>query len=176
MSFRETTIESEMIYEGKILNLRKDKVNITGGKTSYREIIEHKGAVALVPINDDGNIVLVRQFRKAAEKEVLEIPAGKMEEGEDPLMTAKRELEEETGYCADSIIHMTSMYPAIGYSSEIIHLYLAKDMKKGKTCFDEGEDIEIVEISLKTAVERVLSGEIEDAKTIAGILMVKDIV
>ncbi len=172
MTYEEKTLSSERIYEGAILNLRKDKVTVVGGKTSFREIVEHRGGVTLAAVTDEKKMVLVRQFRKAAEKVVLEAPAGKMEEGEDPLLTAVRELKEETGYTASNIEHITSFYSSIGYSEEVIHLYYATGLTAGETEFDDSEALDVVEYHIAQLKTMVLAGEIEDAKTIAAILIV----
>jgi ADP-ribose pyrophosphatase len=173
MTFEEKTLSSERIYEGAILNLRKDKVVVVGGKTSYREIVEHRGGVTLAAVTDDKKMVLVRQFRKAAEKVVLEAPAGKIEEGEgeDPQLTAIRELKEETGYTASNIEHITSFYSSIGYSEEVIHLYYATGLTPGKTNFDDNEAMDVIEYDIAELKQMVLAGEIEDAKTIVAILI-----
>ncbi len=171
MTFEERTISSEMIYEGAILNLRKDKVTVVNGKTSYREIVEHKGGVALAAVTKDKKMVLVRQFRKAAGKVVLEAPAGKIETKEDPKLTAVRELKEETGYTAKKIEHITSFYSSIGYSEEVIHLYYATDLSPGETDFDDNEALDVVEYDISVLKQMVIKGEIEDGKTIAAILI-----
>ncbi len=176
MIFEEKTISSERIYEGRILNLRKDKVHVKDGKTSYREIVEHNGGVALAAITNEGKMVMVRQFRKAAEKAVLEVPAGKIEKGEDHRLTAERELKEETGYSAEKIEFVTAFYSSIGYSTEKIYLYLATNLTPGETEFDDNESIEIIEYELADLKKMVLSGEIEDAKTIAAILLVENFI
>lgn len=165
MIFEEKTLSKEVIYEGKVLNLRVEQVTAPKG-TATRELIYHRGAVALIPIKDDGKVVLVRQFRKAAEKVLLEIPAGKLEGDEDPMEAAVRELKEETGYTAESIEHLTSFYPAIGYSCERIHLYACRGLTAGETDFDDDEAIEIEEYSPAEMMRMVQSGEIEDGKTI----------
>ena len=175
MVFEEKTISSEMIYEGKILNLRKDKVNVKDNQTSYREIIEHNGGVALAALTDEGKLVMVKQFRKAAEKVVLEVPAGKIEKGEDHSITAERELKEETGYTAGKIEFITSFYSSIGYSTEVIHLYLATQLTPGETDFDDNESIDIIEYHLEELKDMIFNREIEDAKTIAAILLVESI-
>lgn len=175
MIVEEKTISSERIYEGTILNLRKDKVEVKDGKTSYREIVEHNGGVALAAITSEGKMVLVKQFRKAAEKAVLEVPAGKIEKGEDHRLTASRELKEETGYTAGKIEFITSFYSSIGYSTEVIYLYLATDLSPGETEFDENEAIDIMEYELAELKRMIFSNEIEDAKTIAAILLVESI-
>lgn len=176
MIVEEKTISSERIYEGRILNLRKDKVLVKDGKTSYREIVEHNGGVALAAVTPEGKMVMVRQYRKAADKAVLEVPAGKIEKGEDHRLTAKRELKEETGYTAGRIEPITSFYSSIGYSTEVIYLYYATDLTPGETDFDDNEAIEILEYGLPELKRMVLSGEIEDSKTIAAILLVESYV
>jgi ADP-ribose pyrophosphatase len=175
MVFEETTISSERIYEGRILNLRKDKVHVKDGKTSYREIVEHNGGVALAAVTSEGKMVMVRQYRKAAEKAILEVPAGKIEKGEDHRLTAERELQEETGYTAGRIEYITSFYSSIGYSTEVIYLYFASELTPGETNFDDNESIEILEYPLPELKNMVLSGEIEDAKTICAILLAESI-
>jgi ADP-ribose pyrophosphatase len=173
MIVEEKTISSERIYEGRILNLRKDKVHVKDNKTSYREIVEHNGGVALAAVTPEGKMVMVRQYRKAAEKAVLEVPAGKIEKEEDHRITAERELKEETGYSAGRVEFITSFYSSIGYSTEVIYLYFATDLTPGDTDFDDNESIEILEYDLKELKDMVLHGEIEDAKTIAAILLVE---
>lgn len=172
MVFEEKTISSEMIYKGRILNLRKDKVHVKDNQTSYREIIEHNGGVALAAVTDEGKLVMVRQYRKAAEKAVLEVPAGKIEIGEDRMLTAKRELKEETGYTAENFLHLTSFYSSIGYSTEVVHLYLATKLTPGETDFDDNEAIDILEYDVSALKSMVLNAEIEDAKTIVAILLI----
>ncbi|MDO4553083.1 MAG: NUDIX hydrolase [Bacillota bacterium] len=171
MIYREKTLESHRIYEGAILNLRRDRVLVKGDRESWREVVEHNGGVTLAAVTEEGKIVLVRQFRYAAGKAVLEAPAGKIEKGEDPLPAALRELKEETGYTAANIKRLCSFYSSIGYSTEIIHLYLATGLTPGTTDFDDNEAIDVVELALPEARAMVLRGEIEDAKTIAAILM-----
>lgn len=171
MTYEEKTLSSEMLYRGKILNLRRDKVLAVGEVETYREIVEHLGGVTLAAITDEGKMVMVRQYRKAANKVVLEAPAGKMEAGEDPMLTALRELKEETGYTAGHLEHLTSFYSSIGYSEEFLHLYLATDLTPGETDFDDTEAIEVEEVDLEELRQMVLSGTIEDGKTIAAILI-----
>lgn len=170
MTFEEKTISSEMIYEGSILNLRKDKVTVINGE-SYREIIEHRGGSVIVPIDEDGNIVMVKQFRKPVERVCLEVPAGKLDPGEDPLTTAKRELEEETGITAKEIIHLTDIYPSVGYSQEVLYIYMARGLSYGKTHPDENEALDIVKVPLKEAEQMIFDGKLQDAKSVVAILM-----
>lgn len=171
MTHIEETISSEMIYEGNVVNLRKDKVTVKDGKTSYREVVEHRGAVGIIPVTKDGKIPMVRQFRKAVEAVVLEIPAGKMEAGEEPAVTAARELKEETGYTAENLKHLSSFYTSIGFSNELLHVYLATGLTEGETEFDDNESIDMELYDLKDLKKMVLSGEIVDSKTIIAILL-----
>jgi ADP-ribose pyrophosphatase len=173
MITEEITISSERIYEGVILNLRKDQVTVKDGRTSYREIVEHNGGVTIAALTAEGKLVVVKQYRKAAEQVVLELPAGKIDKGEDHSVAAERELTEETGYTAEKMEHLTAFYSSVGYSTEIIHLYLATGLKPGETCFDENEEIEIEEYSINELLAMVRSGEIVDAKTIVGIQTIK---
>ena len=173
MIFEEKTISSQMIYEGAILNLRKDTVEVVGNKISAREIVEHNGGVTLAAVTDDNKMVMVKQFRKAAGKAILEAPAGKREKGEDPLETAVRELKEETGYTASSVKLLTKFYSSVGYSEEIIYIYLCTGLTPGETQFDDNEAIDIIEYDLDNLYEMAANGEIEDAKTIIAILMAK---
>lgn len=173
MVFEEKTLSSEMIYEGKILNLRKDAVEVIGNKTSEREIVEHNGGVALAAVTGDKKMVMVKQFRKAADKVLLEAPAGKREKDEDPLVTAVRELKEETGYTAAEVKFLTKFYSSCGYSEEIIYIYLCRGLTPGDTDFDDNEAIDIIEMDLDELYDMAINGEIEDAKTIIAILLAK---
>jgi len=171
MIFEEKTLSSEMIYKGKILNLRKDKVEVVGGKTSEREIVEHAGGVVIAAVTDDRKMVMVKQFRQAAGKAVLEAPAGKLEKGETPINTALRELKEETGYIAADIRLLAEFYSSVGYSEEIIYAYLCTGLTPGETEFDDNEAIDIIEYELRELYEMAMGGEIEDAKTIIAVLL-----
>lgn len=165
--FREKTLKSECVYKGKILNLRVDQVELENGKTSLREIVEHRGAVAIIAV-DNGSLIMVRQFRKAIEGDLLEIPAGKIE-NEDPLNCAIRELKEETGYTADKWQYICEFYTTPGFSNEKIFLYYATDLKKGQIAPDDDEFIRIERLKLEDAVQMLKRGEFKDAKTIIGI-------
>lgn len=172
MTFEEKTLQSERIYEGAILNLRKDQVTVKNG-TSYREIVEHNGGAVLAAITREKKMVMVRQFRKPAERIMLEAPAGKIDPGEEALQAARRELKEETGYTAGKVELLTKFYPSVGYSQEVLHLYLCTELVAGETCFDENEAIDIEEMEIEELYRMVMAGEIEDAKTIIAILMVR---
>lgn len=171
MTFEEKTLSSETVYKGAILNLRRDRVTVVDGSTSYREIIEHTGGVTVAAVTHDKKMVLVRQFRKAAEAVIMEAPAGKLEKGEDPMEAAARELKEETGYTAESLEFVTSFYSSIGYSEELLHLYYAKGLTEGEMDLDDSEAIDVVIEDLGVLKQMVLSGDIKDGKTIAAILI-----
>lgn len=174
MIFEEKKISSERIYEGAILNLRRDTVTVPSG-TAYREIVEHNGAVAIVPIKDDGKIVMVKQFRYPSGQVLLEIPAGKIDKGETiPENTARRELREETGYTAKKLHYLGKLNPSVAYTEEVIHLYAATGLTEGETEFDEDEALDIVEYDYNEAFSMAASGQLVDAKTIAGIFMAKE--
>ncbi|MDR1028945.1 MAG: NUDIX hydrolase [Clostridiales Family XIII bacterium] len=175
MIFEEKTLASERIYEGKILNLRRDKVSVKGGNTSYREIVEHNGGVVIAALTSDGKVPMVTQYRKAAGRSVLEIPAGKLEAGEDPEAAALRELREETGYTAARLRRLTAAYSSIGYSTEVLHFYLATELTSGETDFDENEAIDVSEYPLDELYRMAMAGELDDAKTIVAVLMLRDL-
>ncbi len=170
MSFNEKTISSETKYKGKILNLRIDTVESVNGE-STREIVEHSGGAVVLPLLPNKNVVMIRQFRKPLERDVLEIPAGKIEQGESPEETAFRELQEETGYMANNMTLLTKMYPSVGYSEELLYIYLATDLEPGETDFDENEDIDTYSYHIDDLYEMVMEGKIQDAKTQVAILM-----
>ena len=174
MTFEEKTLKSERIYEGAIINLRKDKVTVEHG-TSYREIVEHNGGAVLAALTADGKMVMVRQYRKPAERVMLEVPAGKIDPGEEPMHAAIRELKEETGYTAGKVRLLTRFYPSVGYSEEMLYLYLCTELTPGETCFDENEAIDLEEMDLEILYHMVMDGRIEDAKTVIAILMVRSL-
>ena len=174
MTFEEKTIKSERIYEGKIINLRKDKVVVLHG-TSEREIVEHNGGAVLAAVTSEGKLVMVRQYRKPAGRVMLEVPAGKIDPGEKPEVTAARELKEETGYTAGKVEYLMDFYPSVGYSEEVLYLYLCTDLTPGETNFDENEAIDIEEYEIDELCGMVMRGEIHDAKTIIAILAVKNL-
>ena len=171
----EKTIKSEIVYEGKIFNIRRDYVHISETKSSTRDIVVHNGAAAAVVIKDDGKLVMVKQYRKPMEAVILEIPAGKLEKGETPEEAIRREIEEETGYKAKKIELLTKMNPAAAYTTEIITIFIASELTKGKTNFDFDEGIEIVEMDIDDIYKMIMSGDIIDAKTIIGVLMAREL-
>lgn len=165
---------SERIYSGRVVNVRVDTVAVAGGKHHKREIVEHRGSVAIVPMHDDGTVVLVRQFRKAAGRFTLEIPAGTLEPGEDPSRCAARELQEETGFRATVLAALAKFFVSPGYSTELMHLFLAKGLQSGVQGTEEDEQIRVLEVPIAEALQMVDRGEIVDAKTIIGLLMARD--
>lgn len=166
---KETKIASKEIFKGKIINLRVDTVKLPNGKEATREVVEHPGAVAVVALNEKNELVMIHQFRAPINEVIIEIPAGKLEKGEDPLVCAKRELEEETGYQAASWKQMFTFYTTPGFSDEKMYLYMAKDLKSLEQSLDEDEFVELVYIPVKDALDMARNGKIKDAKTILGI-------
>ncbi|CUS36312.1 NUDIX domain-containing protein [Candidatus Nitrospira nitrificans] len=157
------------IYTGKVVTLNVDTVQLPNGVTVDLETIRHPGAAAVVPIKDDGTVVLIRQFRHAAGGFIYEIPAGKLSPGEDPLHCAARELEEEIGYRAASFELLSSIFTAPGFADEVIHVYKATGLTQGRQQLDHDEVLEIVEMSLEQAITRIQDGTIRDGKTIVGL-------
>ena len=157
------------IYTGKVVTLNVDTVQLPNGVTIDLETIRHPGAAAVVPIKDDGTVVLVRQFRHAAGGFIYEIPAGKLSPGEDPLHCAARELEEEVGYRASSFELLSSIFTAPGFADEVIHVYKATGLTKGHQQLDRDEVLEIVEMRLDQAIAGIQDGTIRDGKTIVGL-------
>lgn len=173
MKLREELIESTEAFNGRLVKLRVDKVRLPNGKEATREVVVHRGAVAVVPLLDSNIIVMVRQFRQAAGEALLEIPAGTLDPNESPDFCAERELAEEIGYKPGKLTLMFKSYLAPGYSSEMLHTFLAQDLFPAKADHDADEFIEIVEVKMREAVELIRSGEIKDAKTICGVMMAR---
>lgn len=173
MDFYEKTIASEEVFAGRIIKVRVDTVELPNGNTSTREIVSHPGGVGIIAMDEEQNVYMVRQFRKPHERTLLEIPAGKLDEGEDPRECGIRELEEETGMCAHSFELLSAFYPSVGFSAETIYLYLATDLYPGRVHLDEDEFLETEKIPLDTLVQMVMDGQIKDAKTMIAILKAK---
>lgn len=157
------------IYAGKVVTLNIDMVRLPNGETVELETIRHPGAAAVVPVKDDGTVVLVRQFRHAAGGFIYEIPAGKLHPGEDPLHCAARELEEEVGYRASSLQLLSSILTAPGFADEVIHVYKATGLTRGRQQLDRDEVLDVIEMPLAEAVAKIEDGTIRDAKTIVGL-------
>lgn len=167
----ERVIASRPIYDGKILRLRVDTIRLDDGHEAQREIVEHAQAVAIVPVDDEGRIVMVRQFRLAIGRPMLEVPAGVVEHDEDVELAAQRELQEETGYRAARLSRLGGFYVAPGYCTEYIHLYLAGGLIESRLAADEDERIEVEALPLADLLRRIATGEVEDAKTMCGLLL-----
>lgn len=165
MDLTEKTVGGEVLYKGKIVTLRVDEALLPNGKISKREVIEHPGGVTIAALTDAGELLFVRQFRYPYKEVLLEIPAGKLERGEDPLEAGKRELREETGASAKHYISLGCQYPSPGYCDEVLHLYLATGLTFGEAQPDDDEFLSVERIPLEKATEMVLAGEIPDGKT-----------
>lgn len=163
-------MSSELVYEGRAVSLKRELVELPSGKRFYRETVIHRGASAIVPVTSEGRIVLVRQYRHPVGEYIIEVPAGTLKPGEDPESCARRELEEETGYVADELIHLITIYPSPGYSSERLYIYLAMGLRRGTQSLEMDEDLSTLELDLEEALEAIRRGEIRDAKTIAALL------
>ena len=170
-SLAELTIGTKRIYEGNIINVRVDTVRMPSGRDATREIVEHSHAVCIVPIDNEGNVVLVRQYRKPAEDALLEVPAGGVEDGEISEEAVLRELQEEIGYTADHLEHLSSFWVAPGWATEYMHAYLATGLRESRLDGDEDENIEVVRLKFDEAVSMLKTGEINDGKTIAALLL-----
>lgn len=170
LNLNERRLNSRYVYRGKILNMRVDTVELPNGRQSTREIVEYAGAVAVVAIDGDGQVLLVRQYRYAVGRELLEIPAGKLEPGEEPQSAARRELMEETGFTPRCLRPLLRFFSTPGFTSEEMNLFLATELEPGKASPDEDEFVELVKVPLQKARRMIESGEIQDAKSIVGIL------
>ena len=170
-NLRETWESTREIFDGKILHVIDDTVRLPNGHTASREVIRHIGAVCVIPVLEDGRVVMERQFRYPMDEVIWEIPAGKLDsKDEDPLEAAKRELREETGFFAESWQHLGEFYPAAAYSDERIHMYLATGLHKGEQELDDDEFLDVELVPLEKLVEMVMAGEIPDAKTQIAVL------
>lgn len=167
-NLEEKTLKSEEIFSGKVISLHLQDVELPNGKHSKREIIKHPGAVAILALTADKKVVMVEQYRKALERTIVEIPAGKLEKGEEPALCARRELEEETGYECVSLEWLTSFYTSPGFADEIVHVYIATGLtkKENAAALDEDEFVNLEELTLEEALQYVKEQKIYDAKTI----------
>jgi ADP-ribose pyrophosphatase len=165
MKLEETKLTSEEIFHGVAIHLFRDEILLPNGNKGVREVVRHPGAVCVLPLTDDGEVIFVNQFRYALNKVTLEVPAGKLEKGEDPQEAALRELSEETGVEAKKIIPMGALYTTPALMDEIIYMYIATELTQGEQHLDEDEFVNAVKIPLNKAVDMVMSGEIRDSKT-----------
>jgi ADP-ribose pyrophosphatase len=166
----ETRVSGENVYDGVLLHVRRDVVRLPNGAQAVREYIEHPGAVAIIPFLDSGELLMERQYRYPLQRELIELPAGKISAGEPTLATAQRELREETGYTATDWRHVTTIHPVCAYSTERIEVWLARGLRHEGRALDDGEFLETFSVPLPTAVAWVHTGRISDAKTVVGVL------
>lgn len=173
MDMTEKMLESREVYRGRILRVREDKVLLPNGRTGTREVVEHPGGVGILALEADGTVLLVRQYRYAFGRTLLEIPAGKREPGEEPFVTARRELREETGAIAESWTPLGSLIASPGCYDEVLYLYLAQDLHYGATDPDEDEFLAVERMPLDQLARLCLEGEVTDAKTVCAVLKAK---
>lgn len=169
MDLTETQVDSELVYAGGFLQVHKDKARLPDGSVHFREYVKHPGAVAILALLDNGNLIMERQYRYAPGREFIEIPAGKIDAGEDILLTAQRELLEETGYEAREWQHLTTAWPCIGMSNERLEYFVARGLSYKGHQLDEGEFLEVFELPLAEALDWIRAGKISDSKTIVGL-------
>lgn len=170
MNYEEKTIWEENKYRGNIIDVDLVTVELPNGKITTRDVVRHPGASVVIPITDEGIVYLVKQYRKPINKICLELPAGKLDKGEDPKECALRELKEETGLDTLNIRHVTSVHSAPGFTDEVLHMYLATELIEGKACADEDEFISTEKMHINEVIDMIFKNEITDAKTIIGIL------
>jgi len=171
MNYYEKTIKEERKYTGNIINVNKLTVELPNGKLVTRDVVRHPGASVIVPITDDGMLLMVTQFRKPCDMISLELPAGKLDDGEEPEICAKRELLEETGFLAGNLVKAFEIHSTPGFSDECLHMFIATDLTESEACPDEDEFISCSRFSISDLIDMVKKGEITDAKTIIGIFL-----
>ena len=170
MPHTEKTLESREMFNGHVIRVTLDKVELENGGTSMREIVHHHGGACVLAVTDDDKVYLVRQYRYALEEELWELPAGKLEAGEDPFEAAKRELSEECGVTADEFVDLGVLYPTVGYDSEKIYMYAARGLHAVPQHLDQGEFLDVVKLPFAKALDMVMRDEIRDSKTTAALL------
>ncbi|MCL2083857.1 MAG: NUDIX hydrolase [Oscillospiraceae bacterium] len=171
MKLYEERIGSEVIYEGKVFNVRRDAVLLPDGRETVREIVEHSGGAAVLALTDDMRVPMVRQYRHGARRVLLEIPAGKIERGEQPLICGVRELREECGYTAESVEPLGTIIPTGAYCREVIYLFLARGLSPAESAPDDEEFLEVEHVAFADALDMAADGRITDAKTVAALFM-----
>jgi ADP-ribose pyrophosphatase len=174
--FTETCIRSRLVYDGKLLKVHEDEVRLPDGSVSKREYIRHQGASMIVAFIDERTVLLERQFRYPLRRHFIELPAGKIDPGEDPLDTAKRELREECGYVASEWRHLATLHPCIGYADERIELYLARALTPAPGGLDDGEFLEVLQVPVEEALRWVREGRITEAKAMTGLLWAEKLI
>ena len=173
MELTEKTVEKQVVFEGVIVTVRRDKAELPNGRIVGREVVEHPGGVAILPLHEDGTVNIVRQFRYPFGQVVTELPAGKLERGEDPRLAALREVQEEVGVIPGELIDLGCLYVSPGITNEVLHMYLARDLKQGDCHPDEDEFLEGERVPFADLFRQVMDGEIRDAKTVALVLKTK---
>ena len=173
MQHTEIKLNSKEIFKGNVFRVTMDQVELENGMTSFREVVHHNGGACILPLTDDDKVLMVRQYRYALKEELWELPAGKLEKDEDPFEAAKRELEEECGLTADHYTPLGEFYPTVGYDTEIIYMWVATGLHTTQMHLDDDEFLTPDRVPLQKAYEMVMSGEIKDGKTIAGVLKLK---
>ncbi len=171
MYLKEKTIESEIVFKGRIITVRNDKAVLEDGTVVGRELVVHSGGVCIVPVTEDGEIIMVRQFRYPFGEPLIEIPAGKLETGEDPREAGLRELKEETGAAAKNFEYLGVTYPSVAYLSEKIHMYLATGLEFSKQSLDDDEFLDIMKFKFGDVIKMIETGEIKDGKTMTAVLL-----
>ena len=173
MELMEKTVESKTLFEGHIVTLKLDRAQLPNGSLASREVVEHPGGVAVLPLDAEGRVIMVRQYRYPLHNTLLELPAGKLEKGEDHRVCGIRELQEEVGITADEVIYLGGLYLSPGYSNEVLHLYLARGLHQGECHPDEDEFLEIERVPFDKLLDMVMRDEIHDAKNVAAVLKTK---
>lgn len=173
MHLKEDTIKSELIFDGKVVKLYKDEALLENGCTVSRELIKHPGGVCVLPLDENGDVYLVRQFRYPFQTQLIEIPAGKLEPGEDHRECGLRELKEEAGAECKEFTYLGKLYPTVAYDSEVIHMYLAEGLSFGEQHLDDDEFLDVFKVPFSEAIRMVMDGEILDSKTQLAILKAK---
>ena len=173
MGFFENQIETKTVYEGLIVNIRRDVAELQNGARAPREVVVHPGGVGIIPVTQDNKVLMVRQYRYPMEEELLEIPAGKLDGGESPYDCAVRELSEETGCTAGKLIDLGEIYPSPGFCRETLYLYLALDLQSGEMHLDEGEFLSVEAIGIDELVDMIMANGMPDAKSVIGVMKAK---
>ena len=175
MAHIEKQLSSESIYDGRVIHVTLDKVELENGKVGSREVVHHPGGACIAAVTENDEVYMVRQYRYALGREILELPAGKLEKGEDPFPAAKRELREECGLIADHYTDLHTFYPSVGYTSEIIYTWMATGLHEAELDLDEDEFLTPVKVPLTEAFDMVMDGRIANGKTVAALLKIKAI-
>ena len=173
MQFFEKQVETKTVYEGIIVDIRRDMAELQNGSLVRREVVVHPGGVGIIPVTQDNKVLMVRQYRYPMEEELLEIPAGKLGKNEDPIECAIRELSEETGCTAGKIVDMGAVYPSPGFCKEVLYLFLALDLQQGNMHLDEDELLSVEAVGIDELIDKIMANELPDAKSIIGIMKAK---